>query len=139
MRTLNDERAALPDISDTEPQRLSFLVAAAMEIETDVKQELLELRRDTSAVDSAGRAEELQQAESDLAGQQQARPAPASGSARSAGPSAGLRRTTPLRCANQAFMARASRASDPSARDVGHLAGAGLGLPIEEIGGEGSA
>lgn len=44
VRTLNDERATLPDISDTEPQRLSFLVAAAMEIETDVKQELLEMR-----------------------------------------------------------------------------------------------
>lgn len=44
VRTLNDERANLPDISDTEPQRLSFLVAAAMEIDTDVKQELLELR-----------------------------------------------------------------------------------------------
>jgi Lon protease-like protein len=44
VRILNDERTALPDISDTEPQRLSFLVAAAMEIETDVKQELLELR-----------------------------------------------------------------------------------------------
>lgn len=44
VRLLNDERAALPDISDTEPQHLSYLVAAAMEIETDVKQELLELR-----------------------------------------------------------------------------------------------
>jgi ATP-dependent Lon protease len=44
VRTLNDERATLPDISDTEPQRLSFLVAAAMEIDTEVKQELLELR-----------------------------------------------------------------------------------------------
>jgi len=44
VRTINDERANLPDISDTEPQRLSFLVAAAMEIEADVKQELLELR-----------------------------------------------------------------------------------------------
>lgn len=44
VRTINDERATLPDISDTEPQRLSFLVAAAMEIEADVKQELLELR-----------------------------------------------------------------------------------------------
>ena len=44
MRILNDERATLPDISDTEPQRLSFLVAAAMEIEPDIKQELLELR-----------------------------------------------------------------------------------------------
>ena len=44
VRTINDERAILPDISNTEPQRLSFLVAAAMEIEADVKQELLELR-----------------------------------------------------------------------------------------------
>jgi ATP-dependent Lon protease len=44
VRTLNDERATLPDISDTEPQRLSFLVAAAMEIDPEVKQELLELR-----------------------------------------------------------------------------------------------
>jgi ATP-dependent Lon protease len=43
VRTINDERANLPDISDTEPQRLSFLVSAAMEIEADVKQELLEL------------------------------------------------------------------------------------------------
>lgn len=44
VRIINDERTSLPDISDTEPQRLSFLVAAAMEIEADVKQELLELR-----------------------------------------------------------------------------------------------
>ena len=44
VRTINDERTTLPDISDTEPQRLSFLVAAAMEIEADVKQELLETR-----------------------------------------------------------------------------------------------
>ena len=44
VRIINDERAALPDISSTEPQRLSFLVAAAMEIDADVKQELLELR-----------------------------------------------------------------------------------------------
>src|SRR5687768_13919695 len=43
VRTLNDERSNLPDISDTEPQRLSFLVAAAMEIDAEVKQELLEL------------------------------------------------------------------------------------------------
>ncbi len=44
VRIINDERTSLPDISDTEPQRLSFLVAAAMEIEPDVKQVLLELR-----------------------------------------------------------------------------------------------
>lgn len=43
VRTINDERTNLPDISDTEPQRLSFLVSAALEIEPDVKQELLEL------------------------------------------------------------------------------------------------
>jgi ATP-dependent Lon protease len=44
VRTINDERANLPDISDTEPQRLSFLVAAAMEVDIDLKQELLEMR-----------------------------------------------------------------------------------------------
>jgi len=44
VRTINDERATLPDISNTEPQRLSFLVAAAIEIDAEVKQELLELR-----------------------------------------------------------------------------------------------
>jgi Lon protease-like protein len=43
VRTINDERATLPDITNTEPQRLSFLVAAAMEIDAEVKQELLEL------------------------------------------------------------------------------------------------
>lgn len=43
VRIINDERANLPDIADTEPERLSFLVAAAMEVEIDVKQELLEL------------------------------------------------------------------------------------------------
>lgn len=44
IRVVNDERGNLPDISDTEPQKLSFLVAAAMEIEVETKQELLELR-----------------------------------------------------------------------------------------------
>ena len=44
IRVINDERGNLPDITDTEPQKLSFLVAAAMEIELDTKQELLELR-----------------------------------------------------------------------------------------------
>jgi ATP-dependent Lon protease len=43
VRTINDERVNLPDISGTEAQRLSFLVAAAMEIDVEVKQELLEL------------------------------------------------------------------------------------------------
>lgn len=44
VRKINDERANLPDISDTEPQRLSFLVAAAVELDTDAKQMLLEMR-----------------------------------------------------------------------------------------------
>jgi len=44
IRVTNDERGNLPDITDTEPQKLSFLVAAAMELEPDTKQQLLELR-----------------------------------------------------------------------------------------------
>jgi len=44
IRVMNDERGNLPDISETDPQKLSFLVAAAMEIEVETKQELLELR-----------------------------------------------------------------------------------------------
>jgi Lon protease-like protein len=44
VRIINNERAHLPNIADTEPERLSFLVAAAMEVDTEVKQELLELR-----------------------------------------------------------------------------------------------
>ena len=44
VRIINDERTNLPNIADTEPERLSFLVAAAMEVEIDVKQDLLELR-----------------------------------------------------------------------------------------------
>jgi Lon protease-like protein len=44
VRTINDERANLPNNADTEPERLSFLEAAAKEEDTEVKQELLELR-----------------------------------------------------------------------------------------------
>ena len=44
VRIINDERASLPDLPPTEPERLSFLVAAAMELDTAVKLELLELR-----------------------------------------------------------------------------------------------
>jgi Lon protease-like protein len=44
VRTINDERASLPDLPETGPERLSFLVAAAMEMDVEVKQELLELR-----------------------------------------------------------------------------------------------
>ena len=44
VRIINDERAALPELPDAEPERLSFLIAAAMEMDAEVKQELLELR-----------------------------------------------------------------------------------------------
>ena len=44
VRALNDDRAALPDLPDAEPERLSFLVAAAMELDAEAKQALLELR-----------------------------------------------------------------------------------------------
>jgi Lon protease-like protein len=44
VRSINDERAGLPDLPPTDPERLSFLVAAAMELDTQVKLELLELR-----------------------------------------------------------------------------------------------
>ena len=44
IRIMNDERGDLPDITDTDPQKLSFLVAAAMEIEIETKQQMLELR-----------------------------------------------------------------------------------------------
>src|SRR6185295_16560058 len=44
VRKINDERANLPNISDTEPEQLSHLVAAAVEVDVEVKQEMLELR-----------------------------------------------------------------------------------------------
>ena len=44
IRVINDERGNQPDISDTEPLKLSFLVAAALEIDVVTKQELLEMR-----------------------------------------------------------------------------------------------
>jgi Lon protease-like protein len=44
VRIINDERASLPELPPTEPERLSFLVASAMELDTEVKLELLELR-----------------------------------------------------------------------------------------------
>ncbi|HVG37652.1 MAG TPA: LON peptidase substrate-binding domain-containing protein [Pyrinomonadaceae bacterium] len=43
VRTLNDDRTGLPDISQTEPEKLSFLVASAIEIDAEIKQELLEI------------------------------------------------------------------------------------------------
>jgi Lon protease-like protein len=44
VRVMNDDRASLPDLPDAEPERLSFLVAAAMELDAEAKQSLLELR-----------------------------------------------------------------------------------------------
>ena len=44
VRTINDDRAGLPELPETEPERLSFLVAAAMEMDIEIKRELLELR-----------------------------------------------------------------------------------------------
>src|SRR5687767_11506574 len=53
VRTINDERASLPELPPTDPERLSFLVAAAMELDTPVKLELLEMRS------TAGRLQRL--------------------------------------------------------------------------------
>jgi Lon protease-like protein len=44
VRSLNDDRAGLPELPDTDPERLSFLIAAAMDLDAEIKQELLELR-----------------------------------------------------------------------------------------------
>lgn len=44
VRTINDDRAGLPELPEAEPERLSFLIAAAMELNNEVKLELLELR-----------------------------------------------------------------------------------------------
>lgn len=44
VRVINDERASLPELPEAEPERFSFLVAAAMGIDMEVKQELLALR-----------------------------------------------------------------------------------------------
>ncbi|MGH9902287.1 MAG: LON peptidase substrate-binding domain-containing protein [Pyrinomonadaceae bacterium] len=43
VRTINDERASLPELPEAAPERLSFLVAAAMEMEAEAKQQMLEL------------------------------------------------------------------------------------------------
>jgi Lon protease-like protein len=51
VRKINDERANLPDISETEPQKLSFLVAAAVELDTNAKQQLLEMRSTSERLD----------------------------------------------------------------------------------------
>lgn len=48
MRSLNNERATLPDLPEADPERLSFLIAAALEIDSDIKLELLEMRSTTN-------------------------------------------------------------------------------------------
>ena len=44
MRTANDERGALPELPQDDPERLSFLVAAVVEMDAEAKQRLLETR-----------------------------------------------------------------------------------------------
>jgi Lon protease-like protein len=44
MRTINDERGTLPELPQDEPERLSFLVAAVVEMDAEAKQQLLEMR-----------------------------------------------------------------------------------------------
>jgi Lon protease-like protein len=44
VRAINDDRAGLPELPETEPELLSFLIAAAMELDNEVKLEMLELR-----------------------------------------------------------------------------------------------
>ena len=44
MRTANDEHGALPELPQGDPERLSFLVAAVVEMDAESKQQLLELR-----------------------------------------------------------------------------------------------
>jgi Lon protease-like protein len=51
VRTINDDRAGLPELPQTEPERLSFLIAAAMEMDNEVKLELLELRSTTERLE----------------------------------------------------------------------------------------
>ena len=54
VRALNDDRASLPDLPDAEPERLSFLVAAAMELDAEAKQGLLELRSSAERLERIG-------------------------------------------------------------------------------------
>lgn len=44
MRTINDDRTALPELPEDDPERLSFLVAAVVEMDAPAKQNLLEMR-----------------------------------------------------------------------------------------------
>ena len=55
VRTLNDDRAAVPDLPEDDPERLSFLIAAAMEMDDEAKQALLELRSTSERLARLGR------------------------------------------------------------------------------------
>ncbi len=44
IRTINDDHSDLPELPATDPEHLSFLVAAAIELNDEVKLELLEMR-----------------------------------------------------------------------------------------------
>ncbi len=54
VRTLNDERASLPEIPDTDPEKLSFLIAAAIETDAESKLELLEMRSTSARLERLG-------------------------------------------------------------------------------------
>ncbi|HYE13392.1 MAG TPA: LON peptidase substrate-binding domain-containing protein [Pyrinomonadaceae bacterium] len=47
MRAISDERGQLPELPEGEPERLSFLVAAVVEMDAEAKQQLLELHSTT--------------------------------------------------------------------------------------------
>ena len=55
VRTLNDDRAPAPDLPEDDPERLSFLIAAAMEMGNEAKQSLLELRSTSERLARLGR------------------------------------------------------------------------------------
>lgn len=55
-RKLSGERGAFPDISQTEPEALSFLVTAAFNLEPDLKYQLLEMR---STIERLNRLREI--------------------------------------------------------------------------------
>lgn len=55
VRSLNDDRASLPELPEADPERLSFLVVAAMDLEAETKQELLELRFASERLKRVGR------------------------------------------------------------------------------------
>jgi ATP-dependent Lon protease len=51
VRTISDERTPLPELPADEPERLSFLMAGAIDLENDIKLELLKLRSTSTRLD----------------------------------------------------------------------------------------